>query len=186
MFQIAHYKSTELIFKGQRLDFNLGTVSSILDITNDLGTVSSILDISNATFSPELYFDVYMDISIYLHNVSMHQYSRGSLQNSGRRRKRRRRRRRSSHSAESSGNNTAATMTHFKVSTETSCNASITTESGETDMHFVDGEIANWQGHSVRNVSSHVGNVLVTYHLAAHKIDFRCQCMNQIYNCSST
>ena len=183
LLQIAHYNSTKIIFKGQRLDFNLGTVSSILDLTNGFGTVSSILDITNATFSSELYFDVYMDISKYLYNVRLQQYSRGTLQNNGRRR---RRRRRSFHSAESLGNNTAATMTHFKVSTETSCNVLITTQSGETNMHFVDGEIENWTGHSVRNVSSHVGHVLVTYHLVAYKIDFQCQCVNEIYNCSST
>ena len=128
----------------------------------NFGIVSSIIDISNATLSSELYFDIFLDISPYFDHIA------------------------ELTSVEYSSNNTKTTITHFKVPTETSCNASITTQYGESMVHFMDGQIEDWMGHSVKNVSSHVDHVLVTYRLATHEVNFRCQCADQAYTCSST
>ena len=148
-WQISHNKEIIFHHQGQTLDFNLGTVSSILDA----GNVTSMCD---------LQFDIFMDISTYL------DYSE-SLDN-----------------VEPIRNRTGATMTHFRVPTETRCFVSITTEYGEVNMHFQDGEIIEMTGDSVRNISSNKGHVFLKYQVEMRKVNFRCNCMNQSYNCSST
>ena len=128
----------------------------------NLGIVSSILDAGNATSMCDLQFDIFMDVSTYL------DYN-GSIDN-----------------AESLSNRTGATMTHFRVPTETRCFVSITTEYGEVTIHFQDGEIIELIGNSVRNISSKNGHIFLKYHVEKRKVNFRCNCMNQTYNCSST
>ena len=87
-------------------------------------------------------------------------------------------------SEEFSYNNTAATLTYFKVPTETSCHVSISTELGDAIIRFVDGHIDDWRGYSIRNVSDHMGDAFVTYISPQGKLNFQCKCLNQTYNCS--
>ena len=118
------------------------------------------MDVGNDTAPPELHVDVFVDISPHLDRNN------------------------SVLSIESQDNNTAATVTYFKVPTETACHVTITSVSGEAIIRFEDGHIDDWIGYSIRNVSTHMGDVFVTYISPLDKLSFQCECLNQTYNCS--
>ena len=147
--QILHNKETGSYQSGQILDFNLGTISSILDV-------------GNVTYMCDLHFDVFVDINKHLEDNTGH--SKPMILS----------------------NNTAATLTYFKVSNEISCYVYITTPSGDVVMRFENGEIREISGYSIRNVSYSMDHVLVTYSSPIRRINFRCECMNKTYNCTST
>ena len=87
-------------------------------------------------------------------------------------------------STEFPDNSTAAMVTYFKVPTETSCQVSIITESGDVMMSFIDGHLDEWSGPSIQSVISNKDGVFVIYSSAVHKLNFLCQCLNETYNCS--